>query len=45
MNFDIFNWWVERKKLSELYPYLKKVTSKGLGDYIYKAGGKINNIF
>lgn len=45
MNFDIFNWWVQRKKLGELYPYLRKVTSKGLGDYIYKAGEKITNIF
>ena len=44
-NFDIFYWWMQRKKLKEICHYMEKDKNKIFGDEIYKFGDKVNHIY
>lgn len=44
-SFDIFNYWAQRNKISELSAYMIKNTKKTIGDFVYKAGERVNSIF
>lgn len=44
-SFDVFQWWVNRERLSEVTSLFTKVTTKAIGDYIYKKGQKSDCIY
>jgi CRP-like cAMP-binding protein len=44
-SFDVFQWWFDRNKLGELTGYITKNSNKGVGDYVYRVGQKIENIY
>lgn len=45
LNFECFNYWTEKDKVSNLVQYLKRVTHMKTRDYIFKAGDNANSIF
>ena len=44
-SFDVFEWWNKRNWISQLVGYCQKVNTKGLGDFIYRFGHSIDNIY
>lgn len=44
-SFDVFNYWAQKNQLSTLVHYMTKNSRKIIGDYVYKKGEKVKNIF
>ena len=41
----MFQWWFDRNRFGEVTAYITKNSTKGVGDYVYKYGQKIENIY
>lgn len=44
-NFDLFNWWIKRYRLTQICPYMQKDDKKSFDDIVYKIGDKTNFVY